>query len=754
MYRGKRHILLAMFLIVCLVLTMSSFGYAEESADVQGNETLELSNNGSGSLVSDGSNQYEMPVSATDNKDEASDSPEIAVTEVTQGEEYDVRLYHVLESDYDFIVFKVWSDEENEEDVVLYPAEWQDGEELKEDDFPHFLSHILISNHKPADLYQIAAFGVNQSEDTEIESVEDITIEMLFDEEISTEIEKTSLEIQQTEDEEIVQPDEKNEPINDKLQPEEEEIIEEKMVEKEAVIDNTAVESPRLMLKAAASPTSLRGIDVSKHNGNIDWAKVKAAGIKYAIIRCGFGDDIASQDDSKWAYNVSECERLGIPYGVYIYSYATSLAHVQSEASHCIRLLKGHKPAYPVFLDLEDDCMKNFSNATLASMTQAWATKIMSAGYTPGVYSSKNWWTNKLTSSVFNNYCKWVAQWNSSCTYTGTYHAWQYSSTGSVNGISGNVDMNYWYGYSNYTIDYGSVSGSGPEFGLYEVVSTLDENYALDIDNASQANKANVQLYKRNGTGAQKFWIIPIGYDNQYYIMNRTSGKYLDVDNNETADRTNIWQYNGNGTSAQRFRIISDGKGAYEIQGVGSDKYIDVDQANAVNRTNIQIYKSNHTAAQKWKFVLTKDLMPDSSSYEIVSSINPNFTMDIELASKEAKANLQLYKRNKTLAQRFTFVPVGHDDLYFIVNKGSGKTLDVVNNGKESRTNVWQYNHNGTEAQIFKLLPLDGGIFEICGLGSGKYLDVDNAKDANGTNIQIYNGNGTAAQKWYFMRLD
>ena len=117
----------------------------------------------------------------------------------------------------------------------------------------------------------------------------------------------------------------------------------------------------------------------------------------------------------------------------------------QSEADHCIRLLKGHNPKYPVYLDLEDSCQASLSNAQMASITQAWATKIKAAGYTPGVYSSKNWWTIKLTSSVFNNYQKWVAQWNTICTYTGTYQMWQYSSTGKVNGINGNVDMDYAY---------------------------------------------------------------------------------------------------------------------------------------------------------------------------------------------------------------------------------------------------------------------------------------------------------------------
>ena len=192
-------------------------------------------------------------------------------------------------------------------------------------------------------------------------------------------------------------------------------------------------------------PNPVQGIDVSKHNGTIDWTKVKNAGIKYAILRCGYGDNLTSQDDAQWERNVAQCEKLGMPYGVYIYSYATSIAQAQSEAEHCIRLLKGHNPQYPVFLDLEDECMSGLSNAQLLQITVAWAEKIKMAGYTPGVYSSKYWWTNRLTSSNYNNYKKWVAQWSSQCTYTGTYCMWQYSSTGKVNGISGNVDMDYAY---------------------------------------------------------------------------------------------------------------------------------------------------------------------------------------------------------------------------------------------------------------------------------------------------------------------
>ena len=697
MNKGRIHIFLAVFIVLCLLMGMTSFVFAEESLTVdaaadQKNEISTTAKKDSDVHSSEENSQVKQS-SASDQTNNEIDKPELIIEEIINDEAYDISLINVSNSTYDFVIIKVWSTE-NESDMVLYPAEWQDSDLMEENESPYYLAHILINNHNYNDTYHVVAYGITKNDSIEIESTDDITFDTLSNEEISTEIVKTSFEIDTTET------GSNSDEIADKEDGTNEMQTQDSIIEDEdTVSDNPNPESPKLMLKAASSNTSIRGIDVSKHNGSIDWAKVKAAGIKYAIIRCGYGDNITSQDDSKWTYNVSECERLGIPYGVYIYSYATSLSHVQSEADHCIRLLKGHHPNYPVFLDLEDSCMANLSNANLASFTQAWATKIMSAGYTPGVYSSKNWWTNKLTSSVFNNYCKWVAQWNTSCTYTGTYHSWQYSSTGSVNGISGNVDMDYWYGYSNFTINYGQVSGSGPEFGLYEMISTVDTNYAIDVNAASQADKANVQLYVRNGTGAQKFWVIPLGYDNQYYIMNRTSGKYLDVDGNNTEDKTNIHQYTGNGTSAQRFRINSIGNGEYELQGVGSDKYLDLNAANASNGSNIQIYTGNHTAAQKWKLVLTKDNMPTNYTYQIVSSINTSYSIDILGASKADKANAQLYKRNTTLAQKFTFVPLGHDDLYYIINKGSGKALDVDSNGTADKTNVWQYTRNGTRAQ-------------------------------------------------------
>ena len=95
-------------------------------------------------------------------------------------------------------------------------------------------------------------------------------------------------------------------------------------------------------------------IDVSYHNGVINWEKVKASGCAGAILRCGYGDDIASQDDKQWIRNLAECERLGIPVGVYLYSYATCDRQAQSELDHIMRLIKGHTFQLPIFIDVEE----------------------------------------------------------------------------------------------------------------------------------------------------------------------------------------------------------------------------------------------------------------------------------------------------------------------------------------------------------------------------------------------------------------
>ena len=202
---------------------------------------------------------------------------------------------------------------------------------------------------------------------------------------------------------------------------------------------------------------TLQGIDVSGHQKDIDWQKVKDAGIDFAILKIG---NINAREpdgwytDSYFQRNVTECERLGIPYGVYAYSYAKNADDAVKGADHIIALLKGHNPTLPVYLDLEDNSIKDTDHATIAT---AFCNTISAAGYTPGIYANASWFKNILTDPCFTNsgWNIWTAQYRYGQRYDASlglgpeypakFDCWQYSCLSTVPGIDGYCDINYWY---------------------------------------------------------------------------------------------------------------------------------------------------------------------------------------------------------------------------------------------------------------------------------------------------------------------
>ena len=191
---------------------------------------------------------------------------------------------------------------------------------------------------------------------------------------------------------------------------------------------------------------SKKGIDVSEFQGKIDWEKVKNDGIEFAILRCGYGMDFSNQDDVEYERNANECERLGIPYGVYLMSYANTVEKARSEAKHVLRLIEGSKISLGVWYDIEDNSTSGAINKeTLTNIINTFCNTIKNAGHRVGVYASLNWLENKIEKTIKDNYDIWVAQYYSKCEYEGKYIMWQHTSSGKVNGISTNVDMNILY---------------------------------------------------------------------------------------------------------------------------------------------------------------------------------------------------------------------------------------------------------------------------------------------------------------------
>ena len=200
-------------------------------------------------------------------------------------------------------------------------------------------------------------------------------------------------------------------------------------------------------------PFCAKGIDVSRHNGDIDWAAVKSSGVDFAIIRTGYGwENWDKQTDAQLLNNIKGAKAVGMPIGAYHYSYATTVEQALKEADFFLEKLKLTQWEYPVFLDFEDKCqMALGSNQQRTDIIKAFALKLQSAGYYVGFYTFRNMVKNKLDMAQLGAFELWVAHWAESCDCEHPYGIWQYTSDGAVPGIKGRVDLDYSY------VDYPSI---------------------------------------------------------------------------------------------------------------------------------------------------------------------------------------------------------------------------------------------------------------------------------------------------------
>lgn len=204
------------------------------------------------------------------------------------------------------------------------------------------------------------------------------------------------------------------------------------------------------------SIVNTKGVDISTFNGNIDLAKVKNAGYKWVMIRCGWGSDITSQDDDQFEDSVKKAEALGMPWGAYFYTYSLSADQDKSELNHILRLLKDKKPTMPIAIDVEDaDGYKSRNggwNYTNVNRNAKYLLEgLAKNGYYPMLYTGFEEIENYISKDVWQKYDMWFAHWAKKCGYTGSnLSMWQYGGetnlieSNSISGV-GTIDKDMVY---------------------------------------------------------------------------------------------------------------------------------------------------------------------------------------------------------------------------------------------------------------------------------------------------------------------
>ena len=336
-------------------------------------------------------------------------------------------------------------------------------------------------------------------------------------------------------------------------------------------------------------------IDVSEWQGDIDWAKAKADGVEGVIIRLGYG--WGNNADRKAQRNISECKRFGIPFGIYWYSYADTPSIAKEEGAGVVAKLKrfgvrASDLAYPVYYDLEKWTWKGHQPPTdpnvYNDIVNNWYGALQSAGYKNlGVYSYTSYLQGPLKHADIYAKTTWVAQYGARMgfdSFPTNSRGWQYTSSGKVGGIRGNVDMNA-FGNKEY------VNGG----------SSNDLQAAIDV---------------------RKMTAVTIPNGNYYINVRSKVASSVDVPGGSAADSTAIQLYSGNSSKAQQFTFTRQSDGSYEIVNVNSGKALDVRNGVAENNAIVQQYSRNNSQAQRW-------FIRDSGAGYYLQSALGNWVLDL-----------------------------------------------------------------------------------------------------------------------------
>lgn len=274
-----------------------------------------------------------------------------------------------------------------------------------------------------------------------------------------------------------------------------------------------------------------KGIDLSEHNGNIDFNKVKNAGVEFVILRVGWiGNKENHTIDKKFEEYYNMAKAVGLQIGFYVYSYVTSETAMISAINWVKNKITGKTREYPIFIDVEDSQIASLSKDQLTNLCKYFCNNFENSG----VYANLDWFKNKLNVKELTNYKIWLAEWRTGENHSADFKVdlWQYTSSGKVDGITGRVDMNKCL---NCTVNAEEITGETNKGGEFEMAKKWKNG------STNEEVFADVNLTTKIGT------IFPRGEADCLQIID---GKYLVCynvynGNNIVNKKTGFVKYNG-----------------------------------------------------------------------------------------------------------------------------------------------------------------------------------------------------------------
>ncbi len=496
-----------------------------------------------------------------------------------------------------------------------------------------------------------------------------------------------------------------------------------------------------------ASP-ALKVIDVSEWQGTIDWNKVKKSGVDAVILRFAHS---TSHFDKQFERNLSEVRRLGIPFGLYIFSTAQNSNDATSEAYFTQQIVSKYglyDLSLPIFYDLEAfyDSNGNPISPNSASayegIVNAYFNTLSGFGISNVSIYSGRWYTDTyLKAASVRPRVSWIAEYGSklrtSFSCAGQY-GWQYTSSERLDGITANtVDMSAFS-----SADFINVLNL-PHFALDEGTYYIN-SIAKDSSGVTVGNDGNLSLLGAQGSANQRFALEPAD-SGAYRIKSESTGQYLSVADGNAQSGSAVVQASYAQDDHQLWHVRAADNGFY-IQSALGNWVLDLKDGGTADGTSVRIWAPNKSTAQRFTFASASAVKTDMA-FSIKSVLNPQLVMDIYGGSSDNRARLQIYNANNSQAQMFTFKQVGNG-LYEIVNVNSGKPFEAQGGSVSNGGAISQYSSNGTCAQHWSVIDCGNGEYSFINSKSGKAIDVPSANGVSGAALQIYTYNGSDAQKW------